>query len=668
MDGQTAKQRIEVLTEQLKRYNYHYHTLDQPLVEDRDYDVLFRELQSLESAYPQYQQADSPTLQVGFSPSRQFVQIEHQTPMLSLNNVFDEQALLKFDQRIRDKLGSTSYAYHCEPKLDGLAVSLIYKKGVLVQGATRGDGTTGENITDNIRTIGNLVHQLKGSGHPDYLEVRGEVLMPKSGFSKLNQMLQQQGKKLFANPRNAAAGSLRQLDAKVTAQRPLSFFAYWMQADGVVFQTHAEAQSALASWGLELTPMAQTVADIQGCLAYYQQTLEQRDHLPYDIDGVVYKLNDLQQQQQLGYVARAPRFSIAHKFPAQQVETQIEAVDFQVGRTGVITPVARLQAVKVGGVMVQNATLHNMDEIKRKDIYIGDYVSVRRAGDVIPEVVRVNTSKRSSEVQRIKMPKVCPSCHQPLQAEQVAYRCLNGWRCPGQVSERLWHFASKKAMNIDGLGRGLIQLLVDEAQVQAPSDLYRLTYDQLIGLERMGDKSVKNLLKAISASKQVTLSRFIFALGIPEVGQQTAKTLASHYGSIDAFTQAKVTQLVELSDVGPIVAQHIVAFVESQEGLGLIDDLKNLGLEIDNVQQSNQQVDSFWHHKKVVITGTLVDYKRDQLTQLLEDRGAKVLGAVSNQVDYLIVGQNAGSKLRKAQALQVEIIEEQALVRHLQSQ
>jgi len=656
---------IESLRQKLRYHAYRYYVLDDPDIPDAEYDRMHNRLVALETEYPELITHDSPTQRVGSTPLSTFEQIKHQIPMLSLDNVFSEEALLAFNQRIQDRLKTDDeIEFVAEPKLDGLAISIRYENGELIYAATRGDGSTGENVTQNIRTLQSVPLRLLGEKLPGVLEVRGEVFMPKSGFNKLNQQARENGEKEFANPRNAAAGSLRQLDPRITATRPLSFYSY---AVGVVeggkpARTHYETLQHLKDLGLPVCSEIKRVRGIDACMVYYRDIMQRRDALPYDIDGIVYKVNDLALQGRLGFVARAPRWAIAHKFPAQEEISRIIDVDFQVGRTGAITPVARLEPVFVGGVTVSNATLHNMDEIRRKDIHVGDQVIVRRAGDVIPEVVRVIPGSRKKALPEIQMPTACPVCQslvEQIEGEAIA-RCTGGLYCRAQRAEAIKHFASRKAMDIDGLGDKLVEQLVAAGLINTPADLYQLSVEQLASLDRMAEKSATNLVNALAASKHPLLSRFIYALGIREVGESTALNLANEFRTFDAVQNATYDELLEVQDIGPIVAQHIVNFFQQQHNLEVIEQLFSAGIQVQEVKQvvSDSLAGSQFAGKTVVITGTLPTMSRDEAKDKLLAAGAKVSGSVSAKTDYVLAGDKAGSKLSKAEKLGVQVIDE----------
>jgi DNA ligase (NAD+) len=660
--------RIEQLRDLLRHHEYRYYVLDDPEIPDSEYDRLYRELVELERNYPDLVTLDSPTQRVGAKPLAAFAQVSHRIPMLSLDNVFSDEELAAFDKRIHDRLGNDDeIVYAAEPKLDGLAISIVYENGVLVQAATRGDGSRGEDVTQNIRTLPSVPLKLEGADYPALLEVRGEVFMPKDGFRKLNQRALERGEKTFANPRNAAAGSLRQLDPKITASRPLSLYAYAVGAveDGALPDTHSEILAQLRCWNLPVCRESEVVRGVSGCVTYYEKIQTRREQLGYDIDGVVYKVNRLDLQRRLGFVARAPRWAVAHKFPAQEEITTINEVEFQVGRTGAITPVARLEPVFVGGVTVSNATLHNMDEVRRKDIRIGDRVYIRRAGDVIPEVVRVVPGRRG-KTREIHLPDKCPVCGsdiEQLEGEAIA-RCSGGLFCKAQRTEAIRHFASRKAMDIDGLGEKLVEQLVEQGLIDTVADIYRLKVDELAGLERMGEKSAENLVRAIGKSKQPPLARFIYALGIREVGEATAMNLATALGNLDALRRADIEALQRVPDIGPIVAEHIKNFFTQSHNLEVVEQLLDAG--IVPVSPPVRVGKASLEGKTFVLTGTLAGMTRDEAKQKLQAAGARVSGSVSAKTDYVLAGENAGSKLTKAEKLGVSVISEDQLEALLQ--
>jgi DNA ligase (NAD+) len=667
--------KIESLRDEIRYHNYRYHTLDDIEIPDAEFDRLMRELQRLEAEHPELVTSDSPTQRVGAEPSAALETVRHRVPMLSLDNVFSEEELQEFHKRVADKLefedGAKDLAYAAEPKLDGAAVSLLYEGGVLVRAATRGDGTTGEDITHNVRTIQSIPLRLLGAGYPKTLEVRGEVFMPRAGFEAYNRKAREAGEKVFVNPRNAAAGSLRQLDPKLTAKRPLDMYVYsaGVVNGGFLPERHSEIIAQLAEWGLKTCPERAVVAGVDGCLAYYNDIAEKRDSLAYDIDGVVYKVDSVAMQRELGFVARAPRWAVAHKFPAQEELTKVEGVEFQVGRTGAVTPVARLEPVFVGGVTVSNATLHNIDELHRKDVRVGDTVIIRRAGDVIPEVVSVVKSRRPAKTKRVRLPERCPVCdsHVRRQDGEAVARCTGGLFCKAQRVESLKHFVSRRAMDIEGLGAKLIEQLVEEDRIESPSDIFRLTREELAERERMGEKSADNLVTAIEASKSSTLARFLYALGIREVGEATASSLAQHFGNLPAIISAKQEELVKVPDVGPVVAQRVRDFLDEEHNLAVIAQLQELGVHWDDLEPSQGDGDGPLNGKTFVITGTLPDMTRDEAKALIQRAGGKVTGSVSSKTSYLLAGEKAGSKLTKAQQLEVEVIDLEGLKRLLES-
>ena len=664
----TSKQilaEIHTLQETLNEHNYRYHVLDQPSIPDAEYDRLYHELKALETEHPDAITADSPTQRVGDKPLVGFSQIAHQLPMLSLDNVFDEAELIAFDERVHKGLGtSKAIEYTCEPKLDGVAISLLYEDGLLQTAATRGDGTTGEDVTQNVKTITAIPLKLRGSGYPQTLEVRGEIYMPKAGFDKFNKQAARHGEKVFANPRNAASGSLRQLDSRITAQRPLAFYAYaiGVVSGGEMPQTHYDILQQLTAWGLPVTQLVEQVEGVQACEQFYQQIMRQRSGLPFEIDGVVYKVNSLAQQQELGFVSRAPRWAIAHKFPAEEKLTELKAIEFQVGRTGAVTPVARLKPVAVGGVIVSNATLHNFDELERKDVRVGDTVIVRRAGDVIPEVVSYVLEQRPLDTQRVTMPAHCPVCGSDVvkpEGEAVA-RCMGGLYCHAQLCESIKHFASRKAFDIEGLGDKIVELLVEKKIIDDVTDLFSLNHLQVANLPRMGAKSADNLLAAIEASKKTTLPRFLYALGIRGVGEATARTLAQYFAELNAIMQAGTETLEQVSDIGPIVAEHIHGFFAQKHNVELIEKLEREGVHWPKLKKPAATSQTL-SGKTFVLTGTLTAMSRDEAKQQLQSLGAKVSGSVSKKTDYVVAGDKAGSKLTKAQELGVAVIDEAAL-------
>lgn len=668
-------ERVQTLREKIDRYNYHYYALDDPLIPDSEFDLLMRELQQLEERYPELVTPDSPTQRVGARPLEAFDQVEHKVPMLSLGNALSDRELEEFDRRLCERLEIAGpIIYAAEPKLDGLAISLRYESGTLVQAATRGDGVQGEDVTQNVRTIPSVPLRLLESDWPDILEVRGEIYMPTAGFSKLNETALANGEKPFANPRNAAAGSLRQLDPRVTAQRPLAFICYGFGelSGGDLATTHSAAIKLLPRWGLRISPELKCVEGLAGCQKYYQEIGRRRFQLGYEIDGVVFKVDDLQQQRSLGFVSRAPRWAIARKFPAQEEMTRLLAIDVQVGRTGAITPVARLEPVNVAGVTVTNATLHNAEEIRRKDVRVGDMVIIRRAGDVIPQVVRVvprdEIDRSEPRAPEFEMPAHCPECGSELirDGDGVVLRCSGGLFCPAQRKEAIKHFASRRALDIEGLGDKLIDQLVEKGAVQSPADLYRkLNPEMLAGLERIGAKSAGNLCAALERSKNTSLARFLYALGIREVGEATAHALAHHFGNMKALMEAPVESLLEVPDVGPIVAEHIHTFFLQPHNQEVIAALLAAGIEWNEVEapRADQQPLA---GKTLVLTGTL-SRPRAEIKEQLQALGAKVSGSVSGKTDYLVAGTDAGSKLEKAKKLEVTVLDEEALDKLLHS-
>ncbi len=740
-----AKARIEQLHTEINRHNYRYYSLDDPLIPDAEYDRLMRELQQLEQQFPEFITPDSPTQRVGAEPLASFGEVHHLLPMLSLENAFSDTELKEFDRRVRARLKTDEeLIYAAEPKLDGLAISLRYEEGMLVQAATRGDGSRGEDVTLNVRTIRSVPLALLGSGWPAILEVRGEIYMPKSGFLALNERARQMGQKPFANPRNAAAGSLRQLDPCITATRPLAIYCYGFGEieGGPLAPTHSESIGKIAAWGLRVSPELQTVKGAEGCAAYYRQIAERRDAFDYDIDGVVFKVDRYDLQARLGFVARAPRWAIAQKFPAEEAITQVKAVEFQVGRTGAITPVARLEPVFVGGATVSNATLHNMDEVVRKDVRAGDWVCVRRAGDVIPEVVRVIPERRPEGAERVVLPAQCPVCGSEVikpEGEAVA-RCSGGLCCAAQRRESIKHFAARRMMDIEGLGEKLIGQLVESGLVHDLADLYQLKREQIAAMERMGERSAENLLQALEKSKQTTFARFLFALGIREVGEATAAALASHFKTLDALKQARLDDFIVvkgvkgigevtakalcdyleshpdlvvegdfahwlaslkirglnlevakrlaerfgsldllsaatadqlcykrcslIDGVGPVIAEHVVAFFHQPHNLEVIDRLIDAGIGWDKgeAEPSGQQPLS---GLTFVLTGSL-SRPRGEIKDQLQNLGARVAGSVSKKTSYLVAGDAAGSKLERAEELGVQVLDEAGLEALLQ--
>ena len=668
------KVRIAQIRDLIGLYDFQYYVQDTPSVSDNEYDGLFRELQSLEAKRPDLVTPDSPTQRVGGSPVKAFSSIKHRVAMLSLNNAFGDDELKSFDKRVREGLGLNQVEYAVEPKFDGLAITLTYENGIFTQGATRGDGYTGEDVTHNLKTIRSIPQRLNIQNPPKLLEVRGEVLMFKADFDALNQQQEARGDKVFANPRNAAAGSLRQLDSNITATRPLSFFAYGLGAsDGVPeLSTHSACMDYLESLRLPVSNLRAVVKGAEGLLGFYEKVGAQRSNLPFDIDGVVYKINALAHQAELGFVSRAPRWAIAHKFPAEEALTIVEGIDVQVGRTGAITPVARLKPVFVGGVTVTNATLHNEDEMRRKDVRIGDTVSIRRAGDVIPEVVSVVLDKRPTNALLFTMPTECPVCgsHIKKQEDEAVARCTGGILCSAQRKQAMIHFASRKAMDIEGFGDKLVEQLVDSNLANNLADIYRLDFYTLANLDRMAEKSAQNIIDALMQSKKTTLARFIYALGIRNVGEATAKDLARYFGNVEAIQNADIEQLQQVPDVGPIVAESIVNFFAEVHNREMINNLiapaeqGGAGIHWDSVIAQSKATGIFTA-KTFVLTGTLPTLGREDAKALIENAGGKVSGSVSKKTDFVVAGADAGSKLTKAQELGVSVIDETDLLKML---
>lgn len=668
MSAQEAALLLQQLKQRIAEYDYHYYVLDAPLVSDNEYDGIYRQLLEIEQQYPELITIDSPSQRIGGQAVSAFDSVKHRQAMLSLNNAFSDQELEAFDRRVREGTGESQVEYAVEPKFDGLAITLTYEHGVFVQGATRGDGYTGENVTHNLKTIRAIPSCLNMANPPALLEVRGEVLMLKKDFEKLNQQQASVGGKLFANPRNAAAGSLRQLDPNITAKRPLHFFAYGLGAsDGTLdLHSHAEAMQYLTNLRFPVSTLRGLKTGAQGLRDYYVEIGEKRSSLPFDIDGVVYKVNAFELQDVLGFVSRAPRWAVAHKFPAEEATTLVEDITVQVGRTGAITPVARLKPVFVGGVTVTNATLHNEDEMRRKDIHIGDTVVVRRAGDVIPEVVLVKHELRPVDARLFVMPAVCPECgsHVVRLEDEAVARCTGGLICPAQRKQAITHFASRRAMDIEGLGEKLVDQLVERNLVHHLDDVYRLNLPMLAGLDRMAEKSAQNVLSAIEKSKTTTLPRFIYALGIRNVGEATAKDLAQHFGSLEALMQASVENLMQVHDVGPVVAEAVFQFFDEPHNREVIAAMRAQGVQWADIAKTSTS--TAFAGKTFVLTGTLPTLKRDQAQAMIEAAGGKVSGSVSAKTSYVVAGAEAGSKLEKAQQLNIPILEESALLEMLQ--
>lgn len=668
----TTKNEIDQLKKQLRHHEYQYHVLDAPEIPDAEYDKLMQRLKALEEMNPELITSDSPTQRVGAAPLSAFETVRHEIPMLSLDNVFDEESYLAFDKRVRDRLKNhNELTFCCELKLDGLAVSLLYENGEFVQAATRGDGTVGENITSNVRTIRAIPLRLMGDNIPARVEIRGEVFMPQKGFEALNEEARRTDGKVFANPRNAAAGSLRQLDPRITAKRPLTFYCYGvgLVEGGTLPDTHYERLQLFKAWGLPVSDYVQLRQGHQAVLDFYHQIEQIRPELGFDIDGVVIKVNSIAIQEELGFVSRAPRWATAFKFPAQEQITLLKDVEFQVGRTGAITPVARLEPVQVAGVMVSNATLHNADEIERLGVHIGDTVIIRRAGDVIPQIVSVVADKRPADSREIVFPTQCPVCGsdiERIEGEAVA-RCTGGLICGAQRKEALKHFVSRRAMDVDGMGDKIIDQLVEKEYVKTPADLYQLSAGKLTGLDRMGPKSAQKLIDALEKSKQTTLARFIYALGIREVGEATAANLAAHYATLDAVMAADEESLKTVQDIGHVVAKHVVNFFHEAHNQAVINDLiTKANIHWPEVKVINSaEIDSPFAGKTVVLTGSMSILTRDEAKDKLVALGAKVAGSVSKKTDMVIAGEAAGSKLAKANELGIPVIDEDELIRLL---
>ncbi len=687
--AEKARQRAEALRREIETHNYRYYVLDSPIIPDAEYDKLFRELLELERVRPELLTPDSPTLRVGGTPLKEFPQVTHRTPMLSLNNAFTDADVIGFDRRVREGLDQDEIEYAAEPKFDGLAISLVYERGRFVQGATRGDGYTGEDVTANLRTVRSIPLRLRGARPPASVEVRGEIIMYKADFERMNARQRERGEKEFANPRNAAAGSVRQLDPKLTAQRPLRFFAYGLgDSGGTALQRHSEVLDWIAAHGLPVSVERATVRGLSGLFGFYRSMGEKRDKLPYAIDGVVYKVNRLDYQHSLGFVSRAPRFAVAHKYPPEEALTEVIDIEVQVGRTGALTPVARLKPVSVGGVTVTNATLHNEDEVRRKDVWRGDTVVVRRAGDVIPEVVSVSKTGPRAPSDRFEMPARCPVCGSEvvrLEGEAAA-RCTGGLFCRAQRKQALLHFASRRAMDIEGLGEKLVDQLVDLEIVRTPADIYRLDVATLAGLERMGEKSAQNVVAAIEKSKTPTLARFVYALGIPGVGEEVARILARHFVELEALLHADWADIAEkkkasqkenaarkrrgeaalpsvLEGVGPELMESLEKFFSQEHNREVIAQLTagGHGIRVQAEKPPSAAADRQSGGKTFVLTGTLPGMTRDEAVELIRSRGGKVVGSVSKHTDYVVAGDDAGGKLEKARELGVTVLDEAGL-------
>ncbi|WP_019896346.1 NAD-dependent DNA ligase LigA [Hydrogenovibrio halophilus] len=670
-DFQDYRRRVDALN----HHSHQYYVLDDPQISDAQYDAAYAELQKIEADHPDWILPESPTQRVGDAPLEAFETVRHRVPMVSLANAFDDDELARFVQRIGERLDldTESMAFAAEPKMDGLAINLRYESGQMVQATTRGDGEVGEDVTQNVRPIRAIPLKLFAEQPPKVLEVRGEVFMPRAAFDALNQAQKNADKKPFANPRNAAAGTLRQLDPRIAAQRELAFFAYgWgeLDPDFPWPETYSARMQQLQDWGLPLNPCSETVTGFSGMQEYFERLSAKRDRLDYEIDGIVYKVDDLSQQQTLGFTARAPRWAIARKFPAQEVWTTLTAIDIQVGRTGTLTPVGRLEPVQVGGVVVSNATLHNLDEIHRKDVRVGDTVVVRRAGDVIPEILGPVLSQRPEQTQVFEMPDTCPECGSEVvrEPDKAAYRCTGGLVCPAQRKRALHHFVSRKALDIDGLGDKLIDQLVDQGWVKRPDDLFHLQAGQLQSLPRMGKKSADKVIKAIEKARHTTFARFVYSLGISEVGEVTANTLASHYRTLEALQEAEVEELVTLSDIGEVVAEKVHQFLNEAHNQAVIQGLVEAGVTWPRPEPAaaeTKTVESPFNEATVVVTGTLSQMTRDEAKDALRQLGAKVTGSVSSKTDFLIAGENAGSKLTKAESLGITVLDEAALLEAL---
>ena len=665
-DKENIKNKIQELIEKISTFDYQYYVLDNPSISDFEYDKIFKLLVDLENKNPELIRPDSPSQRVGGKALDSFESVIHRQAMLSLNNAFEEDELIAFDKRIKDDIGIDEVEYAVEPKFDGLAITLTYENGIFVQGATRGDGYTGENVTHNLKTIRSIPTKLNHTNPPKILEVRGEVLMLKKDFELLNQKQESLDEKKFANPRNAAAGSLRQLDPRITATRPLTFFSYGLGVcePNLNLKTHTETIQLLKQFNLPISDLSSSVKGVKGLQSFYAKVLKLRDTLPYDIDGVVYKVNSFNYQSELGFVSRAPRWAIAHKFPAEEALTEILDINVQVGRTGAITPVARLKPVFVGGVTVTNATLHNEDEMIRKDVHIGDMVSVRRAGDVIPEIVRVLVDKRPKTIRKFKMPTECPECGSPLIRidDEAIIRCSGGLICPAQQKQSIIHFASRKAMDIEGLGDKSVEQLVNVGLIQGLPDIYKLELEQLVSLDRMAEKSSQNLLDAIEISKLTSLPRFIYALGIRNVGESTAKDLAGFYGDLYEIMNQTEESLQLVPDIGPTVAKSISDFFRQTKSREVIESLISLGVHWPKYD-IKKSASGIFATKTFVLTGTLPSMSREEAKSIIEMNGGKVVGSVSKKTDYVVAGSDAGSKLATAQELGVKIISQQELLK-----
>jgi DNA ligase (NAD+) len=658
----SVRQRVERLRAEIDRHNHRYHVLDDPEIPDSEYDRLLTELRDLERKHPALVVPESPTQRVGGAPVEAFAQVRHHTPMLSLDNAFTPEEVVAFDRRVRERLETEKeISYACEPKLDGLAVSLTYRNGALEIAATRGDGSVGEDVTHNIRTIQSVPLRLTGKSVPGILEVRGEVFMSIAGFKEMNRRAIEKGEKVFVNPRNAAAGSLRQLDPRLAASRPLEIFFYGagVVENGKLPGRHSAVLEMLRGLGLRTSPESRIVEGVDGLLAYYDEIGRRRDKLNYQIDGVVYKVDSLDQQRELGFVARAPRWAIAHKFPAEEAMTRVRAIEWQVGRTGALTPVARLDPIFVGGATVANATLHNFDELQRKDVRVGDTIVLRRAGDVIPEVVRVIMEKRPARTVLVRLPDRCPVCGSDVEREEgeSVARCTGALVCPAQLKESLRHFASRRAMDIEGLGSKLVDQLVDQGLAKNAANLYRLTASQFAELDRMGDKSAEKLVKSLERSKETTFGRFLFALGIRDVGEATADSLARHFRTLEALRSSSVAEIEEVPDVGPVTSAHVHAFISEARNAKVINELIALGVRWPEIPASRSRSKDL-EGQSFVLTGRLSSMSRDDAGDLVRELGGTVAGSVSKKTDFVVVGEDAGSKLMKATELGIKILDE----------
>jgi DNA ligase (NAD+) len=666
-----VKSRVLELHKVINEHSYNYHSLDNPTIEDSEYDALFNELLEIEAKYPSLSFSYSPTQRVGSEPLERFNKVDHLTPMLSLENAFNTEDLEDFNKRIIERLISeTEVTFSCEPKLDGIAVNLIYKKGYLHQATTRGDGKTGEDITHNIRTIPSIPLSFRESKMkaPSLIEIRGEVFIDIKGFKEVNNKAKDNSEKVFANPRNAAAGSLRQLDPKVAASRPLKFFAHGIGSldygKGASPKTQKEVFDSYVSWGLPVNPLTELAKDINECISYFKKIKDLREQLPYEIDGVVFKVNSFNMQESLGQVSRAPRWAIARKFPAEVGSTKVKSISFQVGRVGSITPVAEFEPLNIGGVVVSHASIHNFDEIERLDVREGDAVQIKRAGDVIPQIIRVDLSKRKKDSKRIEVPNNCPSCNSKLikLENEAILRCNEGTNCPAQKTESIRHYVSRNALNIDGLGEKIIELLVQQSLISDFSDLYTLEKKDLLELEGFAEKSASKLLASIENTKETTLSRFIYALGIREVGEATALNLSLNFQNIDKFMLASKEELIEINDIGPIATDHIFDFLSKKDNQNLISKLLKLGIKFQEVKV---QSDNLFSSKVVVITGSFTNIARSQLKEELIRSGARVSSSVSSRTDYLVAGEKPGSKLKKAVDLEIEVLDEDNVLKIL---